>query len=128
MKFCRNCGNEVSDVTKFCPNCGQKISGDFEKVDNDYREEYYGDRKRPSNKISIISQIAKAFMIVGCVSGACAFFIPLLWMLPMFMHYDKCLKQRKEVSTSFKICTLLFVNVVAGVLMLVDDDPYCENE
>lgn len=62
----------------------------------------------------------KIFMIIGSVVMAAAI-IPLIWCIPMYMHYSKCAETGKHPSLAFKICTLLFVNVVAGILMLVDD-------
>ncbi len=51
--------------------------------------------------------------------------IPLCWILPMTLLYNKAAKNGKKVSLAFEICTLLFVNTFAGILMLVDS--YSQN-
>ena len=44
--------------------------------------------------------------------------IGLFWCVPMFVHYCK---NSYFVGAGFKICTLLFVNTIAGILMFCDD-------
>ncbi|MBR2441835.1 MAG: hypothetical protein IKB20_02055 [Clostridia bacterium] len=50
------------------------------------------------------------------------YIIPLAWCLPMTISYCKKIKENRPISTSFKVCTLLFVNLIAGILMLCDKD------
>ena len=38
----------------------------------------------------------------------------------MTVHYFKCTKENRPVSTGFAVCSLLFVNTISGILMLVD--------
>ena len=67
---------------------------------------------------------AKIFLIITCVVlGLSAFasvfsLIPLLWAIPMTVHY---FKNDGDVGTGFKVCTLLFANLIAGILMLCDN-------
>ena len=60
----------------------------------------------------------KIFMIISCVASVSAYCIPLIWMLPMTIIAFKKFKDGKPLGTAFKVLTLLFVNVIAGVLML----------
>ena len=46
--------------------------------------------------------------------------VPIFWCIPMVDSYSKKIKRREPVGVGFKICTLLFVNWVAGILMLCD--------
>lgn len=48
------------------------------------------------------------------------YLLPLAWVIPMTVVYTKSIKNGKDVSIAFKICTLLFVSLIAGVLMLCD--------
>lgn len=49
------------------------------------------------------------------------FIIPLLWCVPMTMKAYRYYKGTEtNLSTGFAVCTLLFVNVIAGILMLLD--------
>lgn len=71
-----------------------------------------------------MKNIAKAFMIVGTVlTSLMGFLIPLAWCLPMTIHYCKKVKNGEPVSIGFKVCTLLFVGQIAGILMLCDREP-----
>lgn len=48
--------------------------------------------------------------------------IPLLWCVPMTIMVYKAYKGELELSTSFNICVLLFVSLIAGILLLCDND------
>ena len=48
--------------------------------------------------------------------------IPLIWCIPMTMSVYKAYKGEKELTTGFKVCTLLFLNLIAGILLLCDQD------
>lgn len=39
----------------------------------------------------------------------------------MTTHYTKAINEGAPVGTAFKVCTLLFVNLIAGILMLCDN-------
>ena len=49
-------------------------------------------------------------------------FIPLAWMIPMTITLYKAMKGEKELSIPFKICVILFNNVISGVLLLLDKE------
>ena len=66
--------------------------------------------------------VIKVFMILGCVVGACAYLIPLAWCIPMTVIYFRKLKNNEPISTGFKVCSLLFVSLVGGILMLCDKE------
>ena len=48
--------------------------------------------------------------------------IAVAWCIPMTVHYFKCCEDNRQPSTGFKVCTLLFVNLIAGICMLIDRD------
>lgn len=45
--------------------------------------------------------------------------IPLAWMIPMTVHSWGIYKGTKPNTTAFGVCTLIFVNIIAGILLLV---------
>lgn len=59
----------------------------------------------------------KVFLIIGCIAGG-FLLIPLAWCIPMTVAAFRTYNQGCDVSTGMKVCTLLFVNVVAGIIML----------
>jgi len=48
--------------------------------------------------------------------------IPLLWFIPMTVKVYRAYKNDESLSTGFKVCVLLFVNLISGILLLVDED------
>ena len=116
MKYCTKCGKELFDEAVICPGCGCMV-GDKKGTD------LFSSSAPVEHEVSTLKTIAKVFMILGTVvSGIFAFLIPLAWCLPMTLSYCKKIKNGEPVSIGFKICSLLFVNVIAGILMLVDQD------
>ena len=127
MKYCSKCGAEMADEAIFCVKCGCTAEGEL------FRE------RAKAN--SAVSTVAKVFMIltlafwglyaliflvafsaVGMAFFGVIFFIPLAWCLPMTIVYFNKTKHDEPIGVAFKICTLLFVNMVAGILMLCDND------
>lgn len=45
--------------------------------------------------------------------------VPLAWMIPMTVVSWGIYKRTKKNTTAFGVCTLIFVNVVSGILLLV---------
>ena len=120
MKYCPNCGNPLNDNDRYCQICGAKIdiddmaSGTNKKV------------ARDSNKVekkekSELKTVIKVLMIICTVFSGFAI-IPLCWTIPMTVSYSRKIEKGEDVSLAFKICTLLFMNTIIGILMLVDDE------
>ncbi len=49
------------------------------------------------------------------------FIIPLAWCIPMTIHSYGIYKGRKPNTVAFGVCTLLFVSLISGILLLVAD-------
>ncbi|MBR4766103.1 MAG: zinc ribbon domain-containing protein [Clostridia bacterium] len=69
----------------------------------------------------LIKLLIKAFMIVGCVTFGWLI-IPLFWCIPMTVKAFRCLDSGEPMSLTFKVCSLIFVNLIAGVCMLCIND------
>ena len=63
--------------------------------------------------------VAFIFMILGTV-GLGILLIPLAWCIPMTIHCYKCYQGEEKASIGFAICTLLFVSLVGGILLIVE--------
>ncbi len=48
--------------------------------------------------------------------------IPLIWCIPMTIKVYKAYKGEVTLSVGFKVCTLLFVSLIGGILLLCDKD------
>ena len=66
--------------------------------------------------------IATAPMIIEAIVFIICFCIPLAWTIPLTVTVNKKIKNQKPIGVWIKICTLLFVNMVADILLL------CHNE
>ena len=107
MKYCPHCGTEIAEDARFCANCGCPVNtGNL-----------------PANRAEepVIRTVAKVFMIISTVIAGFAI-IPLCWMIPMTVHYFNVTERGEKATATFAVCTLLFCSLVAGILMLVDDD------
>lgn len=126
MKYCTHCGAEIEDDAVICVHCGCATN----------------DGKAKSSSNGNLGKIALIFMIIGCVLtpltgmieclsffdspettlfgiiGIIFCFIPLAWCIPMTIVFKRKLNNNESVGTGFKVCTLLFVNLIAGILML----------
>lgn len=100
MKYCTHCGAELLDEAVMCPKCGCSC----------------GKVKSDSNGLQTA---AKVLMIIATVILG-IYIIPLAWCLPMTIHYCNAIKNKEKVGTGFKVCSLLFVSLLAGIFMLCD--------
>lgn len=101
MKFCEKCGVELVEGAVVCTNCGCAVAC--------------------AGKESGMVTAAKILMILGTIFQG-IYIIPLAWCIPMTVSYFKKVKNGIPVSTGFKVCSLLFVSLVGGILMLCDKE------
>ena len=136
MSYCRNCGSKLDEDAKYCPNCGKEVEST--NTTFNYSEDNFNgniDSKKNWTGIKITSFI---FMLVGIfftISTIVTWFISengtnfrfsfpiaLIWQIPMTYYYYRCVTNKTKTSTGFKVCTLIFVSLIAGILMLCDKD------
>ena len=111
MKYCVKCGAEMLDEAVICVKCGCTT----EK----YKEQMQNATKKDTNNLK---NVAKIFMIISTVLIGLFLLLPLAWKIPMTISYCKKIDNNEQVSTSFKVCTLLFVSLIAGIIMLCDNE------
>ena len=111
-KICGHCGQQVPSNAAFCGHCGYSFGAQAAAQPAS---------SQPA-KSKGFGDAIKILMIVGTVSMALATYgLGLIWCLPMYTHYNEKMKRGEKLSTSFKICTMLFDNTIAGVLMLLEN-------
>ncbi len=69
-----------------------------------------------------ITTAAKVFLIIGAIITGLSTLIGLAWCIPMCVYYFNRVRDGERVETGFKVCTLLFVSMIGGILMLCDKD------
>lgn len=112
MKYCTYCGAQLSDGASFCNQCGKPCSN----------ANYVNSTNVKQNKENEGLIVAiKVFLILSCVAAGFSI-IGLAWALPMTLVIFKRLDKKQPVGLALKICTLIFVNVIAGILLLVLND------
>lgn len=104
--YCPTCGSVVNDNAVICVNCGCSI-------------EPTAIARNP--KDDTLATVIKIFMILGCIAEGWAI-IPLAWCIPITVSVFKSLNTGRPVGTGMKICTLIFVSLVAGICLLCSDD------
>ena len=62
--------------------------------------------------------VAFIFMILATV-GLGIFLIPLAWCIPMTIHCYGCYKNNEKPSIAFGVCSLLFVSLVGGIMLII---------
>ncbi len=106
MKYCPNCGQAYSDQATTCTSCGYN---------------FYA-TPAPNEKSGLETTI-KVFLIIGAIlTSLMGYFIPLAWCIPLTILAFKRLNNHQPMSVGFKVCVLLFVSTIGGILLL------CHNE
>ena len=109
MKYCVNCGNQLHDEAVICVKCGYGTG-------TENQTSLCGNSENSALSIAV-----KIFLILGCI-GQGWLLLPLAWCLPMTISIFKALRENRPIGIGLKICTLLFVNMIAGICLLCMDD------
>lgn len=64
---------------------------------------------------------AKVFLILGTILQGWLL-LPLAWCLPITISVCKKMKRGEPVGTGLKVCALLFVSMLGGILLLCRSD------
>lgn len=147
IMVCKRCGAQVETDVVFCPKCGTPTA-DVPVQTQPVIHRPTG-LQNTAKAFMVIACIIEAISIIPLlffpsVLGYIAYYIeyyfgivlpalmtssiasfliaiaPLLWMIPMTVSYGKKITSGEKVGVGFKLCTLLFVNLISGILMLCD--------
>ncbi len=118
MKCCTHCGSPMNEKMKFCAICGVPLAGQTAEAERVYEPPYYDNdsRRRDDGLVTV----TKVFLVLGCIAVGWAL-IPLAWCIPMTVSIFRKLDSGEEIGVGLKVCTLLFVSRVAGILLLCMD-------
>lgn len=118
MKYCCYCGKEIPDDAQFCIHCGKSVSG----AGGD-EEAQNAQVNRGAVKKSEVDTLIEIFLLIACiVNGIASLGIALAWCIPMRRSILDDMKNGVPVSIAMKVCTLLFVNTIAGILLFCRDE------
>lgn len=143
MKFCPKCGSELLDDAVVCPNCGTSVDNQSGAVANSGKNKTLGTVAKVFMIIAIVGCILTALgamlslmggvpegtpaeealllksMYIGQLVGG---LLPLAWGIPMTIIVSRKLRNHERIGTGFKVCTLIFVSLIAGILLLCMND------
>ena len=140
---CQKCGNVIQKNQNFCAKCGEPAQSNSENIiENNFENNTTPTLPKKDIKkysvasaffvISIIIRVVVLMIVLGVDSRygnsatlASSFFsltIPLVWIIPMYIHLKNSIEFRQSVTLSFKICTLLFVSTIGGIILLCTDE------
>lgn len=122
MKYCKYCGAQMNDGDAVCPSCGRAAET------QPTRSARYNTGTQTAAKVFMIISFV-IYALMGIIMMTVAFWvgiiywIPLCWVVPMTVVYNNSINgMRPPVGVAFKICALLFASLIAGILMLCDNN------
>lgn len=142
QKFCTKCGNQLYPQAVVCPKCGCAVgevknntktqNGPANKILVVFVNIFFALSLFVCVAFSVYSLMTAIRFVSDISAGipdatklfgfACLFMglalAPLLWIIPMMIYFNKSVKSNIEVGIAFKVCAFIFINIIAGVLLL----------
>ena len=106
MRFCEKCGKELMEESIICPGCGCSVAQG---------------KKNGTSGTDGLAVASKVFLILSCIFQG-FFLLPLAWCLPITIAICGRMKRNEAVGVGLKICALLFVSLIGGILLLCRSD------
>ena len=138
--YCKNCGSELTDGAEFCSNCGTKVTETYQSSTISNTTTTDLNKKTGLHIGAFVFMVISIFSVCGSAltiwasniylenTGYMMFstLVSLAWIIPMTIKVYRA-KSTTELTMGFKICTLLFVNVIAGILLICDSNSNNNN-
>jgi len=150
IKYCVHCGAELKEGADVCLSCGRRIVREEPKAKSSSNA---NNALATIAKVFMILTCAECVLValwlllVAFVSGfgfyydpdfvpvqivlgiyAAAFLLPLAWSIPLTVHVFRCTQKNEPISVATKICILIFVNMISGILLLCMTNPDSKKE
>ena len=121
-KFCTHCGAQILKAAVICPACGCPTA-EIPKQADEAQEKLV---KKPS-ALMIVAFVLMILRTIFSVfysslipySGWITIILILAYSIPMIVVAGIKMSKREIPSIGLGVCTLLFVSIIAGILMLV---------
>ena len=142
MKYCMRCDAHLPEEAVVCAKCGYPVNPMYAYFNESSKPPSKVSKLRiaalvlisiTTASVALFAAMLWVLTLIGTLLGGgdsegffsvlmfdFVFSVPLAWMLPMLVVYCKRLKSRVPIGMGFKICTLIFFNIIAGVLLLCD--------
>lgn len=143
-KFCNHCGNQVLREAVMCPQCKQDLSIHGAAANGKILQVlakvfmvmgivacivisiFFLVAATTLNEVGLADSFLSSSInltLLTRIYFICSVLalLPLFYLIPMTVYYFKATKNKRPVGMAFKVCTLLFVNMIAGILMICDN-------
>lgn len=138
--YCKNCGSELTDGAEYCSNCGTKVTETYQSTNISSTSTTDLNKKTGLHIGAFVFMVISIFSVCGSAltiwasniylenTGYMMFstLVSLAWIIPMTIKVYRA-KSTTELTMGFKICTLLFVNLIAGILLICDSNSNNNN-
>lgn len=143
MKYCSKCGAELLDDAVVCPNCGTSVENQDASIANAGKNRTLGKVAKVFLILTIVGCVLSAFSSIlpilggmpsdmteeawlllksASIGGFIGGLVPLAWVIPMTVVIFRKLRDNKRIGMGLKVCTLIFVNIISGILLLCMND------
>lgn len=109
-------GTQVGTQANAQPAYTQNVQNQYQI----YTQQYAGQVYPMTKEDQTLRLIAFIFCIISTVSMA-VFILPLAWCIPMTVRAWGIYKGTKPNTTVFGVCSLIFLSLVAGILLLISN-------
>ncbi len=138
---CPYCGAEILENASFCVSCGAQITREpaaqpQAQTQTTAPAQPQAQPEQPQTTVYINNAqpatpalydrtnsgglLLAAFILnLLATIGFGVLIVPLAWMIPMTVRSYGIYKGTKPNTTGFAVCTLIFLNLISGILMLV---------
>lgn len=111
MKYCVHCGAAIHEEAVVCVKCGRSVAPLISQSTPIQKQD------------DTMETVIKVFLILGCIAQGWLL-IPLAWCLPITISVFNSFRDKKPIGTGIKICSLIFVNLIAGICLLCMNDDF----
>lgn len=108
VRYCVHCGAEMFDEAIICVKCGCNVEENKPVI------------VQASND-DTMNTVIKVFLILGCIAQGWLL-VPLAWCIPITVSIFHAMRDNRPIGTGMKVCTLIFVNLVAGICLLCNEE------
>lgn|GEM_PF-5855094 len=126
-QFCTKCGVSKNKVKKYCAHCGETVTEEQDVCTK--CGVALSNIKSNSNTSNSLEDNRHTFYLIAFILNWVAFglftlltgglgIIAAAWVVPMTLALKKAEGNNKKNMT-LAVCTLIFVSVISGILMLV---------
>lgn len=146
FKYCTHCGAELKEGADVCLNCGRRVMGPphcpppaRSNTNNVLATiaKVFMVLTCASCGMSALSCLISgltlmsvvyateesvALGVTSIVMAVCSL-IALAWCIPLTVHVFRRTKNHEPIPTATKVCILIFVNIISGILLLCMKEP-----